>query len=174
MSLLRQTQFFLLEAGLIGLALILMRRSAELIIALLVLAALPAVYFGPSNDLAMRGSIPALTVLAICSCLALLDKSKQPRKWQKKAFLAVLLLAGAMTPIAELSRAVIFPVWPINFQATLIGADCGGYAPHYVAELGGQLVTRVLRQPNRLSLGPLGAASCSNPALEITGRRYPL
>jgi len=112
-------------------------------------------------------------VLAISAFRALLDKSQQPRMWQKKAFLAVMLLVGAMTPIAELSRAIIFPVWPINFQATLIGADCGGYAPHYVAELGGQIITHVLREPYRLALGPLGPESCYNPAMEIMGRRYP-
>jgi len=173
MSLLRQVQFFILEAGLIGLAIFLIRPSIELIIALTVLALLPAVYLGPNNDLAMRGSIPALIVLAISAFRALLDKSQQPRMWQKKAFLAVMLLVGAMTPIAELSRAIIFPVWPINFQATLIGADCGGYAPHYVAELGGQIITHVLREPYRLALGPLGPESCYNPAMEIMGRRYP-
>jgi hypothetical protein len=173
MSLLRQTQFFLLEAGLIGLAIALIRPSIELIIALVVLAVLPAVYLGPNNDLVMRASIPALSVLAISSFIALLDATPQRKILQKKAFLTGLLLIGAMTPIAELSRAVIFPVWPINFRATLIGASCGGFAPHYVAGIGGQLVTHLLRQPNRLALGPLGPESCRNPASEIAYRRYP-
>jgi hypothetical protein len=174
MSILRQAQFFILEAGLIGLAIALIRRSSEMMIALGVLAGLPAVYFGPGNDLVMRASIPALTVLAIGAFLALLDKTPQPKILQKKAFLTGLLLVGAMTPIAEISRAIIFPVWPINFQATLIGADCGGFAPHYVADLEGQAITHLLRQPSRLALGPLGPESCSNPASQMVWRRYPL
>jgi len=172
MSLLRQLQFFLLEAGLIGLAILLIRPSVELIIALVVLAVLPAVYLGPSNDLVMRASIPALTVLAISAFIALLYKTPQPKIFRRKAFLAGLLLVGAMTPIAEISRAIIFPVWPINFQATLIGTNCGGFAPHYVAELGGQAITHVLRQPSRVALGPLGPESCNNPASEMAWRRY--
>jgi hypothetical protein len=173
MSILRQTQFFLLEAGLIGLAIALIRPSAELFIALAVLALLPAVYLGPNNDLVMRASIPALIVLAISAFMALLEKTPQPKIHQKKAFLAGLLLIGAMTPIAEISRALIFPVWPVNFQATLIGANCGGFAPHYVAELSGQAILHILRPPSRVALGPLGPESCRNPASEIAFRRYP-
>jgi hypothetical protein len=173
MSLLRQLQFFLLEAGLLGLAMLLIRPSVELIIALAVLAVLPAVYFGPNNDLVMRTSIPALCVLAINAFRVLLDPMPQPRIFQKKALLAGLLLVGAMTPIAELARAVIFPVYPINFRATLIGASCGGFAPHYVAGIGRQVVTRLLLQPNRLALGPMGHEACDNPASEIAYRRYP-
>lgn len=172
MSLLRQMQFFILEAGLIGLAIWLIRPSAELTIALLVLALLPALSLGPNNDLVMRTSIPALTVLAINAFTALLDKSQQQKIVQKKAFLTALLLVGAMTPVAELARALIFPVWPVNLTATLIGADCGGFAPHYVAEMEGQVVTHVLRQPTQLPLGPLGPESCNNPANEIVYRRY--
>jgi hypothetical protein len=171
MSLLRQLQFFVWEAGLIGLAVALIRPSIELFMAMAVLAVLPAVYLGPNNDLVMRASIPALTVLAISAFKALLDERPQPKVLRKKVFLAVLLLVGAMTPISEISRAMIFPVWPINYTATLIGANCGGFPPHYVAELGGENVMHVLRQPSRLALGPSGRESCNNPAREITYRR---
>jgi hypothetical protein len=174
MSILRQAQFFILEAGLIGLAILLIQPSSKLLIALVVLAVLPAFYFGPGNDLVMRASIPALTVVAISAFLALLDRTPQPRLLRKKAFLAALLIVGAVTPIAEISRAIIFPVWPINFQATLIGADCGGFAPHYVANLGGQAIVHLLRRPSRVALGPLGPESCDNPAFEIVSRRYPI
>jgi hypothetical protein len=174
MSILRQAQFFILEAGLIGVAILFIGPSTELMIALAVLAILPAVRFGPGNDLVMRASIPALTVVAICAFLALLDDKPRPRMLQKKAWLAGLLLVGAVTPLAELARAVIFPVWPINFQATLIGANCGGFAPHYVADLGGQAIVNLLRRPSRMALGPLGPESCANPASEIVLRRYPL
>jgi hypothetical protein len=167
MSLLRQFQFFILEAGFLGLAILLIHRSAEMIIALIFLAILPAVYLGPGNDLVMRASIPALAVLSISAFLALLDKEQSIAK---RAFLGGLLIIGAATPLAEFARAVLYQAWPINLRATLIGADCGGYAPHYVANLDNQLVTHVLRRPNRLALGPLGPESCNNPAYQSLQR----
>jgi hypothetical protein len=54
MDLLRQAQFFLLEAGLIGLAILVIRRSSEAVLALVILAVLPFAYLGPGNDLVMR------------------------------------------------------------------------------------------------------------------------
>lgn len=170
MSILRQLQFFLLEAGFLGLSILLIRRSTEMIIALAFLAVLPAVYLGPGNDLVMRASIPALAVISISAFLALLDRSQS---FKKRAFLAGLLIIGAATPIAEFARAFLYPVWPINFRATLIGADCGGFAPHYVAKVNDQLITRVLRRPNRIALGPLGPESCDNPAYRIAQRENP-
>jgi len=173
MSIARLLQFFVLEAGLIGFSVLLIRRSAELMIALGVLAVLPALSFGPANDLVMRASIPALTVVAISAFLALLEKTPQPKLHRKKIFLAGILSAGAMTPIAEMARAVMLPAWQINFTATLIGATCDGFAPHYVAELGEQEILHLLRKPSRVALGPLGPESCRDPASEILWRRYP-
>jgi hypothetical protein len=51
--------------------------------------------------------------------------------------------------------------------ATLIGADCGGFAPHYVARLGGEVIGRMLRPTHRLPIGPQGPAACDNPALDL-------
>lgn len=172
MSIIRQLQFFILEAGLIGLAILLIRRSSELTIALSVLLFLPCVSFGPGNDLVMRASIPALTVVAISAVLALVAKRPQPKLLQKKIFLAAVMLVGAVTPIAEISRAIILPVWPINLKATLIAAGCGSFAPHYVAQLDGQIITHALRPPSRITLGRLGVDSCTNPASVILWRRY--
>jgi hypothetical protein len=73
MSVLRQVQFFLLEAGLLGIAILLLRPSAELVVALAVLLLLPSFSFGPGNDLVMRASIPSLVVLMISALRALLD-----------------------------------------------------------------------------------------------------
>jgi len=67
----RQAEFFLLEAGFLGFAILSIRRSAAVILALCVLAVLPFGSFGGANDFVMRVSIPSLTVLAIGACLAL-------------------------------------------------------------------------------------------------------
>jgi hypothetical protein len=167
MDLLQQAQFFLLEAGFIGGAILAMRRSAEIALALAILALLPLVYLGPANDLVMRASIPSLTVLAIGACLALVDQASDQTSRRKKLLLVGLLVVGAVTPIEEFARAVLLPAWPINMAATLIGADCGRFAPHYVARLGHETIGRLMLQTNRLALGPQGPAACRNPALEL-------
>jgi hypothetical protein len=164
MDLLRQAQFFLLEAGIIGIAILVIRRSNDVMLALLILAVLPFASLGAGNDLVMRASIPSLAVLTIGACLALIEKDAGSRGLRKKALLGGLLVVGAVTPVAEFARATMVPAWPINMRATLIGASCGKFAPHYVARLGGEAIDRFLRQPNRLPLGPQGPESCDNPA----------
>jgi hypothetical protein len=163
-DLLQQAQFFLLEAGLIGAAILAVRPSAQLVVALGVLALLPLAYLGPGNDLVMRASIPSLAVLAIGACLALLNPTRADPAWRRRGALCCLLAVGAVTPAAEFARAVVLPAWPINLEATLIGTNCGGFPAHYVARLTGQAITRLLRPPHRLAPGP---QACDNPALDL-------
>jgi hypothetical protein len=169
MGLLRAAQFFLLEAGLIGFAILAIRRSKQVVLALVILALLPLVNFGPGNDLVMRSSIPALTVLAIAACLALV-KENFARAWPKKVVLGCLLALGAVTPVTEFARAVVLDSWPINLQASLPGAACGQYPAHYVARLGGETIGRLLRQPRALPLDSQSSA-CNNPALVLYYKR---
>jgi hypothetical protein len=165
MDFLRLAQFFLLEAGLIGFAILAIRRSSEVALALVVLVLLPLVNFGPGNDLVMRSSIPSLAVLAIAACLALFRDESTTSAVRKKVLLGCLLAIGAVTPFTEFARAIMLPSWPINLQATLIGAACGKYPEHYVARMGDDPILRLLRQPYRIPLGPQGKQACSNPAL---------
>jgi hypothetical protein len=167
MDVTRLVQFFLLEAGLIGLAVLAIRNSGQVAMALLILLLLPLAYFGPGNDLAMRASIPSLAVLAIGAALALCSDAAPAGVRGKKAVLATLLAIGAVTPVQEFARAAVLPAWPINLRATLIGADCGGFPPHYVAQLGEQWIGRLLRRPHRLGVGPHGPEECVNPALML-------
>jgi hypothetical protein len=104
MDLLQQTQFFLLEAGLIGAALLMLRRSSQVALALVILALLPLVYLGPANDLVMRASIPSLAILTIASCLALIEPAADKRHFRYKAALAGLLVLGAVTPVEEIAQ----------------------------------------------------------------------
>jgi hypothetical protein len=165
----RQIQFFLLEAGLIGIAILAIRRSYRVVMALAILAILPTVYFGAANDLVMRASIPSLAVLTIASCMALSQSRLTSADTRKKVVLACLLAIGAVTPIQEFARAFILKAWPINSQATLIGTTCGEFPSHYVARMGDQLIGRALRTPHALAL-PSAAEikrECSNPAVRI-------
>jgi hypothetical protein len=171
LDLLRQAQFFLLEAGLIGMAILFLRRSSEVILALVILAILPLAWFGPGNDLVMRASIPSLAVLAIAACLALLSDVQVPARRWKRFALSALLAVGGVTAVQEFARAFRLPVWPINQEATLIGVNCGKFPAHYVARLGGELVGRLLREPQRLALGPQGRGTCANPAWILMYRR---
>jgi hypothetical protein len=167
MDLAQQAQFFLLEAGLMGAALLWLRRSPQTVLALVILALLPLANFGPANDLVMRASIPSLVALAIGAALALVKDDTDSRDLRKKMLLGGFLVLGATTALDEIARAVIVPTWPVNLDATLIGADCGGYAPHYVARLKDQAIGHLLRHVSRLPIGPQGRQSCDNPGLDL-------
>jgi hypothetical protein len=176
----RQAEFFLLEAGLIGFAILTIRRSAAVALALCVLAVLPVLRFGAANDFVMRVSIPSLTVLAIGACLALFAEPSAssaaaepiPSSLRiKKAVLAGLLLIGAVTPFQEFARAAALEPWPVNLDASLIDAACGIFPAHYVARLRDQPITYLLRPPHALPIGRAGTGACENPAVSIEHRR---
>jgi hypothetical protein len=174
----RQAEFFLLEAGLLGLAILSIRRSAAVVLALCVLAVLPVVSFGAANDFVMRVSIPSLTVLAIGACLALFAgaAAAAPNLRIKQAVLVGLLLLGAVTPFQEFARAASLAAWPANLDATLIDAACGTFPAHYVARLRGQPIAALLRPPHALppharAPDQAPSADCENPALSIERRR---
>jgi hypothetical protein len=167
----RHAEFFLLEAGLIGAAILAIRASRRVVLALAILALLPLVSFGAANDFVMRVSIPSLAVLAIAAWRGLAEAAPNPSARIKRAALAGLLVLGAVTPLQEFARAAVLTPWPINLDATLVGAACGSYPPHYLAHLHGQWLTRVLRPPRALPLGSLDGASCANPALRIEKSR---
>jgi hypothetical protein len=169
----RHAEFFLLEAGLIGAAILAIRTSCQVVLALAILALLPLVSFGAANDFVMRVSIPSLAVLAIAAWRALAEAAPNPPARIKRGALAGLLVLGAVTPLQEFARAAVLEPWPINLDATLIGAACGSYPPHYLAQLHGQWLTRVLRPPHALPFGSVDGASCANPALRIQKSRGP-
>ena len=167
----RQAEFFVLEAGFVGGAILALRSSCAVVLALVILALLPLVSFGEANDFAMRASIPSLTVLAMAAAGALAAPAASAAGHAKKMLLGALLALGAVTPFQEFARAAVLARWPINAHATLIDAACGRYPPHYVALADGQPIVRLLRPPHPLSSDPLGASACENPAIEIQRER---
>ena len=171
LDLVRQLQFFLLEAGFIGIAVLALGWSWDIVTALAVLLLLPILSFGPANDLVMRASIPSLTMLAIGVCVALTRQNGQAGDSGKKVLLGCMLGVGALTPIQEIARATSLPAWPINTEATLIGAACGSYPPHYIAHLDPKLMSWALRPPHRTPLGPQDLETCRNPAKQLMAVR---
>jgi hypothetical protein len=101
----------------------------------LILAALPFVSFGPSNDLAMRASIPSLAVLAFSFAAWLASgPAEQPRLWWVAGALA--LVAG-VTPAFEVARDVVFQRYEISdcdFASAQADLSASAVSPNYMAE----------------------------------------
>jgi hypothetical protein len=163
----RQMQFFMLEAGCIGFAVLAIRRSSEVALALVILALLPLFSFGPGNDLVMRASIPSLTVLAIGVFLALCSERPAAHRSVTKPILVCMLAVGAVTPIGEIARAAVLRAWPINFQADVITASCGQLPHHYIARLSGEPISHFLRAVHSNPPAARSAGRCENPAIEV-------
>ena len=76
------------------------------------LIVLPFLSFGPSNDLVMRGSIPALTVLAFVFGDSVL-RSVELRTDRRTGFIVIAVLMFASAAV-EISRAVLLPTYRIS------------------------------------------------------------
>jgi hypothetical protein len=76
------------------------------------LVVLPFLSFGPSNDLVMRGSIPALTVLAFVFADSVVrNAGTRTGRGLLLVAITVLMLPSAMV---EIGRAVLVPSYPIS------------------------------------------------------------
>ncbi|MCC4608335.1 hypothetical protein LL967_10690 [Xanthomonas campestris pv. zinniae] len=100
--------FVLLEFALVTFSLFFAQTSARpwVIVASSSLMLLTLLSFGNNNDLLMRGSIPALGILAM-ACASVAVDPQLP--FLRKLPLLGLLGVGAVTPVGELARALITP-----------------------------------------------------------------
>jgi len=139
----RYIEFVLFEfAGFALLLIVRNLRDALLWAAIVVLLALPFYRFGPYNDLAMRASIPALTLLAIRLGTWLstpIATTKDPRS---RSLAIVLLLVGAVTPFMEVARVFIQPRWDMNVTSPVIDVTRG---THYLTPRDRPWANRFLR-----------------------------
>ena len=130
--------FILLEFGLLGLCLTrAMGADRSLfLVSIGILLALPFLHLGPSNDLLIRSSAPALVVLLVCtlSCLGLLvDKQNvAPQQAGRKLIICTLLVLGAVTPVHEFARALLRPAQAPSYERTLASTQAGHFPAHYV------------------------------------------
>lgn len=110
------------------------RDKIEFWLAVFILLALPFVRLGPSNDLGLRLSTPALIVLLIVSLDTLLGEKRLARR--STLWIACLfLLIGAHTAFNELWRAATFPRRQPDYQQTLAERQGGQPAAHYVGRV---------------------------------------
>lgn len=104
----RYLAFCILEFLAFGL--LVLRRNKDgpvLVLAILVLLALPLYVYGRFNDLVMRGSIPALPILFMIGIRNLVQDAPRPTFASRlsRTLLAVVLLTGAITPLHEIGRS---------------------------------------------------------------------
>lgn len=116
------------------------------ITAVATLLVLPLLSIGPGNDLAMRGSIPSLGVLCIGAVNAFAHP-KRPIGVYRRWLLVVVLLMGAVTPYFEFSRAIARKPWAPNPDFTLIDANNGAIAHHYLVPRNHSPLAAALNNP---------------------------
>ena len=145
----RYLQFVLLEFAVLAIVLLVfLRHSRGLFwLAFAILALLPLVRFGPSNDLLMRASIPALVVLLILTLRVIEDIPAVEALRAAPLSLGVLLLLGAVTPYNEFWRATALPAWPPNLHASLTDFARGGTIPNYFGRLDRDDLKVLLKPP---------------------------
>jgi hypothetical protein len=123
--------FFVLEAGIFAVFALMLERSAPVIASIAVLAVLPWLNFGPNNDLIMRASIPALTILWLRLITELTaEAAEQSLSRYPRAVLLALFLVGTVTPYQEIYRALSGNVWAADTSLSAPMA-LGGFPPHY-------------------------------------------
>ncbi len=91
------------------------RIKGLVLVAIVMLVGLPLMRLGAANDLVMRASIPALTILAFAFAQALLTAWPRRRGLCVVAF--AIIVVGAVTPAMEVARALVVPRFAIS--------DCG-------------------------------------------------
>ncbi len=157
--------FCLLEFGLLALVLAPLRvYDVPLKISIAVLLLLPFYRFGQGNDLVMRASIPALTILALATVRPL---AEHVRAGWRYAMIAILVV-GAAGAAQEPLRALTSPRWALTGRtlgqiSSLDGVHYNGLLPpNYVARLNQPGLMTLLRPPTLVQ--PYRAAAAPEPA----------
>jgi hypothetical protein len=143
----RYIEFVLIEfAGFAALLLWRFRRDGLLLASIAILLLLPTYAFGPANDLAMRSSIPPLTLLAIYLGEWLSERRRGTSDTQLRWVAVVLLAIGAVTPFNEFARLFVLARWPFDAQHNLLEV-ARREAPHYLTPRDQPWPDRFLRSP---------------------------
>lgn len=140
------TIFIIVEFLVLALVLWQFQPSSPLFVSIVILLLLPFKCFGPSNDLVMRASIPALTILCIT---VLLCFDREIFKTNRIAALAlVLILAiGAETPIHEIIRALTAERWQPDTEHSLLDTQHGIPPAHYIGQLNQAGLIWLMKEP---------------------------
>jgi hypothetical protein len=104
------------------------------VLSILLLLVLPAMNFGPSNDLLLRLSTPPLIVLLAICLQTLVRSSAKP--YPATLWIALLFLAiGGHTAFNELWRSATFQRWPADYRPSLAERQGGQPGPHYAGRM---------------------------------------
>ncbi len=139
-------QFIILEFGALAAALAIAHRGAidpvYFTIAILSLLLLPWFHFGPNNDLVTRGSIPAFTILMF----TVVDGWARPARVAGPGLIVtILLVVGAIMPVARMGLVFARPAWAPDLQHSLYEVSTG-VSPNYLADVAkGSLLGRLLK-----------------------------
>ncbi|MCP5248792.1 MAG: hypothetical protein H6942_09725 [Candidatus Accumulibacter sp.] len=147
--LLSYLSFTVLEFGALALALSLRLRHSYgiLLIAGGTLALLPFLAFGPSNDLLLRASVPALIMLMILTLTVFQPAGGAPERRDTPWLIVVVLAIGAFSPAYEFGRAATVRRWLPDYAPTLIDRQGGAFPAHYVGRLDRADMRLLLRDP---------------------------
>lgn len=152
--------FVALEFVLIALSLLVVtpRRAGLIAIATITLLLLSLTDVGVSSDLMMRGSLPALGILAALAAVAVVTA---PNTWRKAPLVACLLL-GVVTPMGEIMRGLNRDRFedPHKFLLTdVIFGDGARLAPQYVVRgFNGPIVRTSVAAMETMHFSPFGDA----------------
>lgn len=137
--------FLMLEVALFGVLALQRNRSPLMLGSVIVLALLPWVSFGPNNDLAMRGSVPALTILwmVLISELTAI-RAQRTLSNLLRSVLIILWSLGMVTPFQEISRALTRKPWPADSSLSAPAA-LRGFPSHYFAPIEASELRRIFR-----------------------------
>jgi hypothetical protein len=159
-SVLKYLLFCLIEFAVIAWALYRLKAyDLVLAIAVVVLLLLPMFRFGAANDLAMRSSIPSLTILALASVRPVVDGGRSTWRY----VLILVLFIGAVGAAHEPIRAVELRRWAMTGHTLAQSIDPGmpDWLPplpsNYVAHLTQPGLIMMMREPTMVQ--PYAAAA---------------
>jgi hypothetical protein len=118
-----------------------------------ILLLLPLFRIGPSNDLLLRMSTPCLVMLLILVLEELRRPGMEASALVRKATLVAVLVIGAITPGFEIARALIWKRTPPNYGQSLVEAQRGYLAPHYLGKLDLPALRVVFKTPQPVPTG---------------------
>jgi hypothetical protein len=142
-------QFVAFEFGLLVLLLRPRRPEARqaLTLAAGILLLLPLIRLGPSNDWLLRVSTPSLLILLLLALAEFDGPLRQIRDSRRLVALLGVLALGAMTPLFEFSRAVLWPRTAPNYSQSLTEQQRGFVPPHYIGTLDHPALQALFRTP---------------------------
>ncbi len=138
-----------------------MRQALGLAVGLLLL--LPLIRIGPSNDWMLRISTPCLIMLLLLTLAEFDGPGNDRHRTLRHACLLIALGIGAITPLFEIARVLIWQRTPPNYGATLVEQQGGYRPPHYLGRLEMPALQALFRTPSPVPAGPARRAAMAAP-----------